>query len=101
MRKFFGILLLLTLNALSVLRAETFEVFMLNVSFDPSELTINVGDTVIWEDISRPQHDTVAYNGLWESPLLSQGDSFQFTFTQPGRYDYRCRPHEEFGMIGV
>jgi len=30
---------------------------------------------------------------VWDSGLLDPGESFSFTFTTPGTFDYYCIPH--------
>jgi plastocyanin len=33
--------------------------------------------------------------------LLDAGDTFEFTFDEPGTYRYFCIPHEDQGMVGT
>jgi plastocyanin len=44
-------------------------------------------------------------DGLYDhtlSPKGRDGDTFEFTFTKPGTYQYFCRPHQSmFGTITV
>ena len=35
----------------------------------------------------------MVFIGTWDSGLLNAGDSYSFTFTDPGVYWYFCRPH--------
>jgi len=64
---------------------------------------INVGDTVVW-DFSGAQlpHTTTACGAscddptsspLWDSGIISDGSTFQFTFQEPGTYPYYCVIH--------
>src|SRR4051812_35995413 len=69
-------------------------------TFDPQNITINVGDTVVWTNTVTVQHDTVAFDGTWQSPLLNRGQVFSFTFTKAGSFDYFCTPHLSIGMVG-
>lgn len=78
------------------------------LNFSPSELTIEVGDTVVWRNEGGGSHNvngtTMTYpsnpegftNGgasgaLWE---------YEFVFTMPGDYTYQCDPHASLNMIG-
>ena len=64
---------------------------------------IQVGDTVVWDfsDARLPHTttecgvscDTPTNTPLWESGVISDGDVFQFTFTQTGTYRYQCEIH--------
>jgi plastocyanin len=69
--------------------------------FDPANITVPVGTTVTWADVSG-SHTTTSYDGLWDSGRrLEVGESYSFTFNQPGVYRYYCVPHESAGMIGT
>ena len=59
------------------------------------------GTTVTWVTVSG-SHTTTSNTGLWDSgeERLPVGESYSFTFQQPGVYDYYCRPHRNAGMIG-
>jgi plastocyanin len=89
--------------------AATFIVNMSGVQFVPGNLTIDVGDTVVWVNQDFVLHDTVSGvsrvpSGIWQGPLLQNGGSFSFTFDSvaPGTYPYYCTPHAfaPFNMIG-
>ena len=69
--------------------------------FAPASITVPVGTTVTWADVSG-SHTTTSYDGLWDSgDRLPAGQSFSYTFNQPGVYRYYCKPHENSGMIGT
>jgi plastocyanin len=86
--------------------AATVQVSMINNRFSPADITINVGDTVTWRCVNG-QHDTVSgsrgsADGVWNSGLLSAGQSFSFTFNNPNTYPYYCTPHWfQFNMVGT
>jgi hypothetical protein len=76
--------------------------------------SIAVGDTVRWEYPSSGQliHTTTECGAdcdaptptpLWDSGTLYPGDSFEFTFTEPGEYLYYCtfHPTTQRGLIRV
>ena len=75
------------------------QVIMTNRSYDPQQVTIKVGDTVIWVNQDAPKHDVVADNGEFKSDLFDKGDTFSFTFTKAGTYPYHCSIHP--GMVGT
>ena len=69
--------------------------------FEPASITVPVGTTVTWADVSGT-HTTTSYDGLWDSgERLEVGQSYSHTFNQPGVYRYYCKPHEDQGMIGT
>ncbi len=71
--------------------------------FAPANITVEPGTTVTWVQSGDNPHTTTSYDGLWDSGLLpgGSGQSFSFTFDEPGTYDYFCIPHEDLGMVGT
>lgn len=76
--------------------------------FEPSELTIQPGDTVNFVNAQEDMHDVMFVSvpkGVDEmimSPMHEkEGDKFSYTFTIPGTYQYHCHPHEALGMKGT
>ena len=68
--------------------------------FNPSQVRIAVGTTVIWKNVGVEAHDAVAQGGLFNSGALQPGQSYSFTFTSPGRFPYICTLHVGEGMMG-
>lgn len=73
--------------------------------FNPSTLTITVGDTVVWTNTSG-NHNVNGTTATFSTNPASFGNSvgpagwvYQYTFTLPGTYDYQCDPHAP-GMSG-
>lgn len=71
------------------------EVVMVNTSFQPDELTVSVGTTVTWTNQDSFAHTTTSEDDVWDSGNLAQGESFSFTFEEPGTYPYICQIHPE------
>ena len=72
------------------------------LEFDPVNITVDVGTTVVWEWTGQGgAHDVVAENGAFESELVDEaGHTFEHTFDDPGTYEYVCTPHQTSGMVG-
>lgn len=75
-----------------------------NLVFSPSEVSINVGDSVTFTNGDLPPHNMV----VSDHPELSHpdlafvgGESFTVTFDEPGDYEFQCEPHAGAGMKGV
>ena len=75
-----------------------------NLVFDPSELSISVGDTVTVINGDLPPHNFVVV----DHPELSHpdlafvgGESFTVTFDEAGDYEFQCEPHAGAGMKGL
>lgn len=92
--------------------------------FDPDELTIAPGDTVVWENVGSVGHSVTAYeeeipegatylaSGGFESEQAARdgypgtgnipgGERYEHTFETTGTFEYFCIPHEAVGMVGT
>jgi len=70
------------------------------------DLTVNVGDTVVWtnqQELSLGTNFVESYDGEWKSPKLLLGDSFAVTFTNAGQFVYRTgeRTFPRAGIVNV
>ncbi len=65
--------------------------------FNPDQVTVNVGTTVVWNDV-QGTHDMVADDKSFASAVLFEGGSYAHLFTTPGRYRYVCTLHVGAGM---
>ena len=73
-----------------------------NSSFNPNVTTITVGADVRWVNKDKIAHKVVSDNGTFESPNLTQGRIYSFTFSKAGTYNYHCAIHPaEKGIIIV
>jgi len=73
-----------------------------NFTFGPKELTVAVGTTVKWVNHDDTPHIVVDKNKAFRSKALDTNDSFSFTFTSAGTFDYFCGLHPHMvGKISV
>ena len=87
--------------------AEESPVAIKNFAYAPANRQVNAGDTVTWtNDEAMVPHDVrTRIPGRpepvlpFESPLLTPGESFSFTFSVPGVYQYYCSLHP--AMLGT
>ncbi len=68
-------------------------VSIVNFAYDPSPLTVNVGDTITWTNNDGTAHTVTSSDGSIQSGTLQSGQSFSYTFTTPGTFDYHCEFH--------
>lgn len=57
--------------------------------FDPATRTINTGDTIRWRNDDTVNHQVVADNGHFASPVLRPNQSYTREFNVAGTYRYR------------
>ena len=64
-----------------------------NFTFVPARLTVKAGTTVTWRNEDDIPHTVTSAARLFKSKALDTDDSFSFTFTDPGTYEYFCSLH--------
>jgi amicyanin len=69
-----------------------------NFTFTPPELTVAVGTTVKWVNHDDIPHLVVNKDKVFRSKALDTDDSYSFTFTSAGTFDYFCGLHPH--MVG-
>lgn len=73
-----------------------------NFDFEPNEVRIPRGTRVTWVNCEEPNvdaHTSTSDDGVWNSGLLSAGESYTQVFDAVGTFDYHCVPHPS--MVGV
>jgi plastocyanin len=70
-----------------------------NFSFTPAMLTVKAGTTVTWTNKDDLPHGIASSNKAFtRSKALDTDDSYSFTFTTAGTYQYFCYLHPH--MVG-
>lgn len=69
--------------------------------FSPANLNIRTGATVKWEVQGINGHTVTHTVNAFDSPTLSQGQSFSFRFNTAGTFNYFCRVHGQGVMTGT
>jgi amicyanin len=65
-----------------------------NFTFGPQTLTVKAGTTVTWTNKDDIPHGIASDNNAFaKSKALDTDDSYSFTFTTPGTYQYFCYVH--------
>jgi plastocyanin len=70
--------------------------------FEPKEINVAVGSTVIWTNRGAIEHTVKADDGSFDSGIadpLATGESFTHVFTSTGKFPYKCQIH--MSMTGV
>ena len=77
----------------NIAAANTATVTIDNFSFSPETLTIKPGTTVTFVNHDDIPHSIVAVDKSFRSRALDTDDSYDFTFTTAGDFDYFCGLH--------
>jgi plastocyanin len=86
------LMLLLALAATLVVAAAsgaaTQTVQIVKSGFTPASATVSAGDTVTWKNSDSVNHQVVANDGSFASPVLQPGESFSETYAKAGTFRY-------------
>ena len=95
-------------NAISCSAEPSVFVDVMDFSFSPKDITIDVGTTVRWTN-KGGTHNINGNQSVYPSNPTSFGNgspssalwAYDFTFTKAGVYQYQCDPHASAGMKGT
>ena len=59
-----------------------------STGFSPSSISIPHGDTVVWRNADKVDHQVVADDGSFASPVLHAGQSYTVTLSRAGTFRY-------------
>jgi plastocyanin len=71
----------------------TTSVQIANFAFAPSAIRVAVGTTVTWTNADIEQHTVTERNRAFDSDVVNGNQTYSFTFTKPGTYQYFCQIH--------
>lgn len=97
---------IIAVSSCHLLAQTTHNVTVSNYSFNPSQLTINAGDKVVWTN-TLGSHNvngtqaTFATNPESFGNSVGSGWTYEYVFNTPGTYSYQCDPHSAMGMTGT
>jgi plastocyanin len=74
----------------------TIDVSIVDFAFEAATLSVPPGTTVVWTNEGVAPH-TVS-GAFADSGILDPGQTFSFTFDEPGEHDYACALHPQ--MVG-
>ena len=64
-----------------------------NYAFSPAHVQVKVGTTITWINNDDADHTVTFSNIAVDSGVMPHGKVFQYTFTTPGDFTYRCIFH--------
>jgi plastocyanin len=81
------------LTAVSAASAATVTVQIRSTGFAPGSLTIDHGSSVRWKNVDKTDHQVVADNGAFASPILHAGQSWTRALSTAGTFRYHDALH--------
>ena len=88
-----------SLQAGSAANGSSAQVNIIDLDFDPREVTVVKGATVTWTNTGQAPHTVTDQAKGWSSDLLKNSDTFSHTFASVGRFTYICTLHPT--MVGT
>lgn len=79
--------------------AETVQIEIKNFAFQPKEVTVAPGTTVVWINHDETVHNVKNRDRKFASKALDTDDRFSFVFDKAGDYAYFCALHPQ--MTGI
>lgn len=73
--------------------ALTKEVAIVDMSFQPSDVTVTASETVRWTNKMSMPHTVTADDGSFDSGPLDENQSFSHVFSDAGAFAYHCSIH--------
>lgn len=64
-----------------------------NFAYNPTPITINVGDSITWTNADQAAHSAKSTTGAFDTTILTTGQSKTITFTVAGTFAYICGVH--------
>ena len=84
---------LTTIAALPARAATDHPVSIKGMKFNPAELSVSVGDAVVFTNFDASTHTGSAKDGSFETGKLAKGDSATVTIETAGDHAFFCRIH--------
>ncbi len=97
----FAITLTAAIFLASAAWAETISVNIKSFKYREAEITIAVGDTIVWLNQDGARHTATARDGSFNTGTLKKGVSGEVVFKQAGTYEYICTFHRNMKGIVV
>jgi plastocyanin len=64
-----------------------------NIKYEPKEIKIKKGDTVVWANSDDRDHTVTADDGSFASKKLASRDTYERKFAKAGKFKYHCDYH--------
>jgi plastocyanin len=78
------------------------EVSIVDFAFQPAAIVVDLGETVEWTNTGNADHTVDSDTEIFESGILDSGETYSYTFGEPGIFPYHCDLHPHMrGMVVV
>src|SRR5829696_1210878 len=78
------------------------EVSIVDFAFQPMAIFVGAGQTVEWTNTGNADHTVDSDTEIFESDIIDPGETYRYTFDDPGIFPYHCDIHPHMrGMVVV
>ena len=78
------------------------DVSIVDFAFQPMAIFVGVGETVEWTNTGNADHTVDSDTEIFEADILDPGETYSYTFGEPGIFPYHCDIHPHMrGMVVV
>lgn len=75
------------------------EVYIENMAFTPSTITVSQNTAVTWTNKDGVAHTVTSTTGLFDSGSIANKGTYSYTFSTAGTFSYKCSIHPT--MVGT
>ena len=69
------------------------EVFIQDMAFNPSTITVSAGTTITWTNKDAIAHTVTSNTGLFDSGSINSNGTYSHLFSSTGTFPYHCSIH--------
>jgi len=74
-------------------KAEKHPIAMEAVAFQPADVTVNAGDTIVWTNKDPFPHTVTSKESVFDSKPIAAGGTWTYRAQKKGDYPYVCSLH--------
>ncbi|MBK6397977.1 MAG: T9SS type A sorting domain-containing protein [Bacteroidetes bacterium] len=103
MKKITILLLFVLMSMSKISQSAVIPVSVENIVFNPANIIVNVGDTIMW--VWSAGFHTTTSTAIpvgatpWDAPIDASNPMFMYQVTVEGEYDFICSIHSSMGMV--
>jgi plastocyanin len=87
--------------ATAVRKPVTHTVTIDGARFSPADLTVRVGDTIVWVNKDILAHTATSRNGAFDSKVIQPGRQWKYVVKRKGDFAYTCSFHPMEAILKV
>ena len=83
----------LAASSATAAKESTKKIAIENIQFNPTDVTIKLGETLEWENKDIVPHTVTADDGSFDSKTIDPGKTWSYKPKKKGTFSYKCNFH--------